>query len=180
MGQADLAIKAGRRAVVLDPLNRWAHQYLGVALLASRRYTDALAALAEAVALDPTDADIELRGKAYYLLGDFQGARSSCEKKAESEYAQLCLAFAYYRLGQHADAEAMLAKLRASMGDAGAFQYAEIYAQWGRPTQALESLDTAMHLRSPSLEWVKTDALLDPLRKEPRFQAIERELKFPD
>jgi hypothetical protein len=28
--------------------------------------------------------------------------------------------------------------------------------------------------------FVKTDVLLDPLRQEPRFQAIERELKFPD
>jgi hypothetical protein len=27
---------------------------------------------------------------------------------------------------------------------------------------------------------VKTEPLLDPLRKEPRFQAIERELKFPN
>ena len=26
---------------------------------------------------------------------------------------------------------------------------------------------------------LKTDLLMDPLRKEPRFQAIERELKFP-
>jgi hypothetical protein len=27
---------------------------------------------------------------------------------------------------------------------------------------------------------LKAEPLLDPLRKEPRFQAIERELKFPD
>ena len=27
---------------------------------------------------------------------------------------------------------------------------------------------------------LKTDSLMDSLRKEPRFQAIERELKFPD
>jgi hypothetical protein len=26
---------------------------------------------------------------------------------------------------------------------------------------------------------LKTDPLLDPLRQEPRFKAIERELKFP-
>jgi hypothetical protein len=27
---------------------------------------------------------------------------------------------------------------------------------------------------------LKADPLLDPLRKEPRFQAIERELRFPE
>jgi hypothetical protein len=35
-------------------------------------------------------------------------------------------------------------------------------------------------MRNPGLvEELKTDPLTDPLRKEPRFQAIERELKFP-
>ena len=35
------------------------------------------------------------------------------------------------------------------------------------------SADTRM--RDPGLELLKTDPLLDPLRKEPRFQAIERD-----
>jgi hypothetical protein len=37
-----------------------------------------------------------------------------------------------------------------------------------------------MRLRNQDLVYVKTDPLLDPLRKEPRFQAIERDLKFPN
>jgi hypothetical protein len=45
--------------------------------------------------------------------------------------------------------------------------------------RALEWLDTALRLRDSGLAWVKTDPLMDPLPKEPRFQAIERELKFP-
>jgi len=117
---------------------------------------------------------------AYYLLGDLEQARSSCETEVAGASSQLCLAIVYHRLGRHPDAEAALAKLRASMGDARAFHYAEIYTQWGRPTQALESLDTAVRLRSPWLERLKTDPLLDPLRNEPRFQVIERGLKFPD
>jgi hypothetical protein len=36
-----------------------------------------------------------------------------------------------------------------------------------------------MRLRDPGLVELKTDPLVDPLRKEPHFQAIERELKFP-
>jgi hypothetical protein len=37
-----------------------------------------------------------------------------------------------------------------------------------------------MRLRDSGLTGLKTDPLLDPLRKEPRFQAIERKLQFPD
>jgi hypothetical protein len=37
-----------------------------------------------------------------------------------------------------------------------------------------------LRVRDPGLGNLKTDPLLDPLRKEPRFQAIERSLKFPN
>ena len=50
-----------------------------------------------------------------------------------------------------------------------------IYAQWGVTAKALEWLETAMQLRDPRLQYAKTDPLMDPLRKEPRFQAIERD-----
>jgi hypothetical protein len=69
--------------------------------------------------------------------------------------------------------------MRAANGDSSAYQYATIYAQWGNRAKALEWLETASKLRDPGLIYVKTDPLLDPLRKEPRFQAIERELRFP-
>jgi hypothetical protein len=47
-------------------------------------------------------------------------------------------------------------------------------------SEVLKWLETALRLRDPGLELLKTDPFLDPLRKAPRFQAIERELKFPD
>ena len=39
-------------------------------------------------------------------------------------------------------------------------------------------LDTAMRLRYPGLEELKTDPLMDPLRKEPRFQVVMCVLGF--
>jgi hypothetical protein len=69
--------------------------------------------------------------------------------------------------------------MKAENGDTAAYQYAAIYAQWGNRAKALEWLETALRLRDSGLEALKTDPLLDPLRQEPRFQAIERELKFP-
>jgi tetratricopeptide (TPR) repeat protein len=86
----------------------------------------------------------------------------------------------YDKLGRHADAEAVLSKYKAAQGDASAYQYATIHAQWGNRAKALEWLETALRLRDPGLEYLKTDPLMDPLRKEPRFQAVMRELKFPN
>jgi len=65
-------------------------------------------------------------------------------------------------------------------GDSAGYQYAEIYAQWGENKAALDWLEKAMRLRDPGLAGLRVDPLMDPLRKEPRFQAIEQELKFPN
>jgi len=180
MGHFDAGIAATRRAVVLDPLARQSHGALAQALYAARRYEEAVAAFAEVISLTPdlkgTYGD---RGFAYYGLGDLERARASCETKPDAWQSRQCLAVIYDKLGRHADAEAVLAKMKAGLGDTAAYQYATIYAQWGNRAQALEWLDTALRLRDPGLEFLKTEPLLDPLRKEPRFQAIERELKFP-
>ena len=180
MGHFDAALAATRRAVVLDPLARQSHSVLGQALYLARRYEEAVAAFAEVISLDPDfKAAYGDRGLAYYGLGNLQSARASCETKPDHWESQQCLAVIYDKPGRHADAEAVLSKLKAAVGDTAAYQYATIYAQWGNRAKALEWLDTALRLRDPGLELLKTDPLLDPLRQEPRFQTIERELKFP-
>jgi TolB-like protein/tetratricopeptide (TPR) repeat protein len=181
MGHFDAGVAALRRAVVLDPLARQSHGALAQALYGARRYAEAVAAYAEVISLAPDfKAAYGQRGLAYYGLGDLKSARASCETKPDHWVSQQCLAVIYDKLGRHADAEAELAKMKAALGDAAAYQYATIYAQWGNRAKALESLETAWRLRDPGLEYVKTDPLLDPIRQEPRFQAIERELKFPN
>jgi TolB-like protein/DNA-binding winged helix-turn-helix (wHTH) protein/Tfp pilus assembly protein PilF len=181
IGHTDSAITAARRAVALDPLSLQTHQMLAQVLYLAGRHDDAIAANDDALALNPDDPYTHAnRGLAFYALGNFESARSSCEIKIDHMRTQLCLSIAYDKLGRNSDAEAQVAKLRASAKDAGAYQYAEIKAQWGKPAQALEWLDTAVRLRSAWLVWVKKDPLLDPLRNEPRYQAIVRALKFPD
>ena len=180
MGHFDPGLAATRRAVVLNPLARESHSGLGRALYAARRYEEAVAAFAEVISLDPDfKSTYGERGFAYYGLGDLQSARTSCETKPDYWGSQQCLAVINDKLGRHADAEAELAKIKAAFGDTAGYQYATIYAQWGNLPKALEWLETALRLRDPGLVELKTDPLLDPLRKEPRFQAIERQLKFP-
>jgi TolB-like protein/DNA-binding winged helix-turn-helix (wHTH) protein len=178
-GNVEAGIAAARRAVVLDPLNHFSYLALGAALYEGRQYKEALAAFEISVTLDPQDPQSYVRrGFAFYALGDFDRARASCEREPEPD--QVCLALAYDKLGRHADAEAALSRVRASWGDRGTLQYAEVYAQWGDNAQALKWLEAAKQVQGGVLLAIFIHSpLLDPLREEPRFQAIERELNFP-
>jgi TolB-like protein len=176
LGHADTGIAMGRRAVALDPLNPLSHQMLGETLIAARRYDEALAAFLQFESLDTNHAS---QGLVQYLLGKLESARSACEFNPNYWGNQVCRAIVYDKLGRHADAEALLEKMKIDYGDVAAYQYSEIFAQWGNTSAALDWLEKAFRLHDDGLLGLKTDPLLDPLRKEPRFQAIERELKFP-
>ena len=181
IGHFDAGIADARRAAVLDPLNPRTHSLLAQALYFARRYEQAVSAFTDVISLDPDDKfAFGHRGLAYYGLGDFNGARSSCETKPDHWATKWCLAVAYAKLGQQPDAQAVLTQMEAAYGDAAAYQYATIYAQWGDVVKSLDWLATAMRLRDPGLVHLKTDPLLDPVRREARFQAIERGLKYPD
>jgi len=180
MGQIEPGLAALRRAVVRDPLNPLSHNALSQGLYFSRRYEEAVAPASAAISLDSDfQSAYAQRGLAEYGLGALERARVSCEAKPHFWLSQQCLAVAYDRLGRRADAEAVLAKMQAAFGEAAAYQYATIYAQWGKSRKALEWLDRAMRLRDPGLELLKSDPLMDPLRDEPRFRAVLRELRFP-
>jgi len=181
MGDADVGVAASRRAVALDRVNADSYERLGDTLFRARHFKDAIGAYNQALALQPGRAvSIGRTGQAYYALGDLQSARSVCESKIDFHTSQVCLAATYDKLGRRADADAMLVRLRAANGDTTLYQYAQIYAQWGNRARALEELEKAVRARDPGLHALKTDFLVDPLRSEPRFQAIERDLKFPD
>jgi serine/threonine-protein kinase len=181
MGRTDPSVATARRAVVLDPLNKQAYSMLGMVLFYARQYDEAIGAYQHSLALDPDDANTSaLIGFAHYNLGQFQSARESCEKKPDDWEDQECLAVTYEKLGRHTDAEAMLARLKAANGDSSAYNYAEIAAQWGNSDEALGWLEMALRLRDTGLADMKVNPFLDPLRKEPRFLAIERKLKFPN
>ena len=179
MGHTEQGLAASRRAVLLDPLNRQAHLALMDALINARRPEEAISVLHNALALDP--AYFPSQWVPYYVLGNYESARTMCESNPNSSDTYECLAMIYDKLGRHADAEAELVKLKATNSPLDeAVTYAEIYAQWGQTAKALSSLEAALRIRHVALEYLKTWPNFDPLRKEPRFQAIERALKFPN
>jgi len=183
LGRTEAGLAAIRHAIELDPLNSNILQAGGMAQVIARRYERGVALFNAVIALDPDLLVARAwRGLAYYGLGDYERARLSCEERIDVDngWNRLCLAWVYHKLGRQAVAEAMLAKNQAVLGDVASYQYAETYAQWGNAARAREWLTTAVRVRDPGLGWLKADPFLDPVRKQPWFIAIERELKFPD
>jgi tetratricopeptide (TPR) repeat protein len=182
MGRRDAAIASARRNVELDPLNVLAYRALGEALHAARRYKEAIAAYDQAIYLSPGHASevYQRRARSYYMVGNFPLAKASCEAEPDHYEAQLCMPLMYEKLGQRAAAQAALETAIAAQGVFSAYQYAQIYAQWGNAKKALDWLETALRLPDPGLEYLKTDPFLDPLRSQLRFQAIEHQLRFRD
>ena len=179
-GRSGPALAAAQRSVALDPLNVRHHVGLGDALFYAHRYNEAIAAYTEAIAVDPAPPEAYARrGWSYYLLGNLKLAQSSCQVKLDYYQSLVCLAMTLDKLGRHDEAAAVLPKLQQMGGDGYAYQFAQIHAQWGNQGKALDWLDTAVRVRDTGLTALKTDPLLDPVRQEPRFQAIERALKFP-
>jgi len=181
MGRSNAAIDAARRGVALDPLNLLSYRALGGALRIAQRYNEAIVAYQAAIATDPGPPESYARsGLGYYALGSYQMARSTCERKPDYWETRLCLALTFERLGQRRQSDGHIKWLTEFYGgDQLAYQYAEIYAQRAERDKALQWLEAALRLRDAGLRRLKTDPLMDPLRKEPRFQAVMRELKFP-
>jgi TolB-like protein/tetratricopeptide (TPR) repeat protein len=181
MGHADEAASNAQRAMALDPLNAHSYLSIGIALYFAHDYRKSVEALTRAHNLDANMSGVNAyRGIAYVWLGDLDAARESCALPPASLYNDVCIAIVANRQGRTQEAQQLLAKLMKQIGDAAAYQYAEIYAQWGDIPKALEWLETAYRLRDSGLAALKADTILDPLRKEARFQAIERKLNFPD
>ncbi len=187
MGRFDAAISAAQHGITLDPLNPLTHLWLADALQKARRYEQSVAVYSETLALHPTylAAVYGQQGLSFYLLGKLQTARTTCETTPQDWQNFVCLAVTYQKLGERREAEAQVTRLMQLPTRYGgdfksfAYQYAQIHSQWGDKAEALKWLAEAFQLLDSGLPNLKTDPLLDPLRKEPLFQAIERELKFP-
>jgi serine/threonine protein kinase/TolB-like protein len=64
-------------------------------------------------------------------------------------------------------------------GYSSAYAIAQLYADLGDKDQAFRWLNTAYQERDSSLEGLKTDFLLDPIRSDPRFAELVRKVGLP-
>jgi len=183
LGRSDVAIQAQRQAIRLDPENYLVRINLASILINARHFEEAFTAAQDAKAVNPEGRRAgEVIAETYLALGKAQMAQRYCESSSsllQESYRYLCLALAYHALGRLPEAETELARYKASYGESAAYDYADINAQWGNTQAALDWLGTAERRRDPGFQHLRTDWMLDPIRNEPRFKALERRFNFP-
>jgi len=179
-GHPDIAQEAAQRAAVLNPLSANVYVDMVWTQLWARNPLAAAQSLRHAEQLKVGHAlDVYLQGRIALAEGNYAAAQQICGA-GEDWKQNYCLAIADHGLGQQGAADAQLALLRSRMGNNAAFQYADIYAQWGRPGDALDALENAYRVRDTGMMEIQVDPFLDPVRGTDRFKDIVRRLNFPN
>jgi len=180
IGHHEEAIAMAARVSQLDPLNFHSYRRYATALLFGRRYPEALQALDRVQPFLPADADVE-PGRCWIrlLLNRPVEVKELCGHLGIGRLAPI------WRLPtggcvKTGAAASTLQDLMHELGDAGAYEYAYIYSQWGNTPKALDWLEKAHALDDGRSHRAQGRSLFDPLRGEPRFQTLLRKLRFPD
>ena len=166
-------------ALANDPLNPLIYKSAALVEYAARRYDSAIdyqrKALAQEKGLRGSRSWI---GSALIQQDRAQAALEECTTEPSVLLGSPCRAIAAHRLGQRAAADAAMAQLVEQYGDAGAYQQAQVRAQWGEADAAMAALQLARQLGDAGLTYLRMDPMLDPLRRPPDFIRLQSELGF--
>jgi tetratricopeptide (TPR) repeat protein len=179
MGRLDEALVETRRARQIEPLSAVFNAFVGGTLLFARRYDEAVDECRKAIELHPDFGVAHwYLGRAYLQQGRFPEALEALQQAVTlsggSPLMKGTLGVGYARAGDRAAAERTLAELEKLRAEsyASALDFAGIHAALGNRDQAFHWLDQAAAERSFHLIYIKVWPELDPLRSDPRFEAL--------
>jgi len=183
LGRFDEAIAEGKRAVELDPLSLIINTDLGMTYYYARRYDEAIAQFRKALEIDPNFyfGHLEL-GEALLEKRAFGEAIDECQKARalnDDPFVLAVLGNAYAVSGNRTDALKILDQLKelSKQRYVNDYSFAIVYVGLADKPEALRWLEQGYQDRAGSdIGWIRVDALLDPLRDHPRFEALAEKI----
>jgi len=180
LGRFDEAIGEAKRAIELDPLSPIINTDFARTLLMARRYDETIAQLRKTLQLDPTFyLAHHTLGLALQLKGDLPAAITEYTKALSltdnSLRARVLLAAAKAQSGNKEAAVQMLAELEelSRHRDVSGYDRALLYLSLGNHNEAIRLLEKSIaDYDARDIPWIKVDPQLDPLRGDPRFEAL--------
>jgi TolB-like protein/Tfp pilus assembly protein PilF len=183
LGRFDEAISENQRAVELDPLSLIINADLGSSFMMARQYDQAIAQLQRTLTLDNKFGYTHWNlGEALYLKGDTAGAIAEYEKARtldDDPQIVALLGRAYADTGKRDQALELVRDLeaRARQQFVRGYLMALIYIGLGDKTKAIDYLEREYQNHDNiDTAWIRADPMLDPLRGDPRFEALAEKI----
>ena len=185
-GRSNEALAEQQLAQGLDPLSIHVHALVGWQYYMQQDYEHSIDQLSLTVQLDPRfwlsrtwlGVSYAERGRFQEALAEFETALSISDELVTKAW----LAYTYARMGNGADARALLEELR----DLSRQKYvppifaAWIYAGLGDRDGVFQQLEKAYEDRAPNLIYLKSEPPFQEFRSDPRFQALVKKMNFPE
>jgi serine/threonine-protein kinase len=182
-GRLDEALVESHTAQELDPASVSIRRSVGWMYYYARRYDQARYHLSRALAMNPAaEETYRVLGLALAKQEEWGEAerviRHGLSLPGAGTYSAATLGYVLARSGRRAAAEALLADLeaRARRDYVSPVAFATLFLGLGDAARALDWADQAFQERRGWLAYFKVNPLVDPLRTEPRFQALLRRL----
>jgi tetratricopeptide (TPR) repeat protein len=184
VGRFEESIAEGKRAIALDPLSPQVLIDAAMPFIFQRDFATAREIVRRAAELDPSFFfPVMLRGWIDLEAGNYRAAIPPLKQASTMDappFVTAYLAFARGAAGDRAGAIEELRALRRMSGNAPVlpFNLALVYLGLGERQRAIDYLEQALAADSQMLGWLGYDTIFDSLRKEPRFIALLKRLKF--
>ncbi len=181
LGRFDDAIAEEKRAIELEPLSPNNNTDLGWILIMARRYDDAIAQLHKAVEIDPTfyyahvilGVALQAKGELAEAMAEYMKAQQLGDLESRP-----LLALAKAQAGDKSAAVQMLAEL----DELSHHRYARAYFRallclnLGKRDEAIRWLEQSVTDAGPDNPYLRVHPFLDPLRGDPRFEALAEKI----
>ena len=172
-GREREAAEAIQRALLRDRLNPLIHRAAGSIEYAARRFAESIPPFRQALQMNARMSRAHAAiGDALVNLGSLAEARTEFAAEPVADFQLTGLAIVEHRSGNQAAARKAMDQLVAEGGDRVLYQQAQVLAQWGDVEAAIERLLKARELGDSGLVYARNDPFLDPLRGDPRMQAL--------
>ena len=185
-GRREESLRASLRTLELDPLSTQMGAHLAWHYLNARQYDEAIQACHKTLEIQPESIEtLEFLGRAYGAKGSHTEAIAQYRKVTELTRRNptylAVLAWAYAQAGRRREALAVLDDVErlSRQHYASAYLVAAAYAALAEKDEAFTRLEKAYEDRIGYIVYLRLDFRLDPLRADPRFQALLGRINFP-
>ncbi|MGH7520684.1 MAG: protein kinase domain-containing protein [Gemmatimonadales bacterium] len=184
-GQHDAALLEAHTSLELDPASVSVRRAVGWNYHYARRYETAHDHLTRAIEMDPTAVETyRILAQNFAMQGRLEEAerlfRETLLLPTAGAYTKAGLGWVLGRAGKRAEAERLLAELEASarQGYVSPVPFSMLHIGLGNVDRALDWAERAYDERRGWLAYFKVNPLLDPLRDEPRFNALLAKMRL--